>query len=159
MPSTGTSKCARWRIGRPRMQFGAHGWNYDRAIMLSVLDDADALGEALAIDHSLGADPLTRRVARRMRQLELRNPEAFTARQVEVVRLVGDPLSNAEIAERLYVSQRTAERHVAAAIMKLGGPSRGATLRVAPRNWASPARRELRPVLHPQPAQYLSPGQ
>jgi hypothetical protein len=47
--------------------FGAVGWTYDRALMLSLLDDEAALGEALAIARTLGAEPLALRVASRMR--------------------------------------------------------------------------------------------
>jgi hypothetical protein len=54
--------------------FGAVGWTYDRALMLSLLDDEASLREALAIAQSLGAQPLTRRVAGRMRELGIRVP-------------------------------------------------------------------------------------
>ncbi|HEU4426704.1 MAG TPA: response regulator transcription factor [Pilimelia sp.] len=45
---------------------------------------------------------------------------ALTARELEVVRLVGRGLSNEEIAERLVISPLTAKTHVARAITKLG---------------------------------------
>ncbi len=38
--------------------------------------------------------------------------------------LVSEGLTNAEIAERLVVSQRTAEHHVAAVLTKLGATTR-----------------------------------
>ena len=44
------------------------------------------------------------------------NPAGLTARQVEVLALVVEGLTNAEIADRLVVSQRTAEHHVAAVL-------------------------------------------
>ena len=110
--------------------FGDVGWMYDRALMLSMLEDEALLGEALAIARRLGAEPLTRRVMRRMRELEFRvpqgqrestrvNPAGLTARQLEVLGLVMEGLTNAEIAERLVVSQRTAEHHLAAVLTKL----------------------------------------
>ena len=43
--------------------FGEVGWTYDRALMLSLLDDEESLAEALEIARGLGAEPLTRRVA------------------------------------------------------------------------------------------------
>jgi DNA-binding CsgD family transcriptional regulator/tetratricopeptide (TPR) repeat protein len=115
--------------------FGEQGWGYDRALMLSMLDDEDALAESLEIARRLGAGPLTTRVAGRMRELGLRvpagprertraNPAGLTARQLEVLALLADGLTNAEIAERLVVSQRTAEHHVAAVLTKLGASSR-----------------------------------
>ncbi len=111
------------------------GWLYDRGLMLSLLDDEEALGEAIEIARDLGAEPLTRRVTVRMRELGLRvprgqreasrsNPAGLTTRQLEVLILVADGLTNAEIADRLVVSPRTAEHHVAAVLRKLGAATR-----------------------------------
>jgi DNA-binding CsgD family transcriptional regulator/tetratricopeptide (TPR) repeat protein len=116
-------------------RFGEVGWSYDRALMLSLLDDEDSLVEALDVARGLGAGPLTRRVAERMRARRLRvpqgprgatraNPAGLTARQVEVLSLLARGLTNAEIADRLVVSPRTAEHHVAAVLAKLGAATR-----------------------------------
>jgi DNA-binding CsgD family transcriptional regulator len=115
--------------------FEAIGWPHDRALMLSLLDDEPALHEALELARLLHATPLKRRVTRRLRGLGLRipagrrtttrdNPAGLTARQLEVLSLLAEGLTNAEIAERLVVSQRTAEHHVAAVLLKLGAPTR-----------------------------------
>jgi DNA-binding CsgD family transcriptional regulator/tetratricopeptide (TPR) repeat protein len=120
--------------------FGEAGWPYDRALMLSLLDDEESLVEAIEIARELGAEPLTRRVAGRMRALGISvprgprgttraNPAGLTARQVEVLSLLAAGLSNAEIAERLVVSPRTAEHHVAAVLTKLGAATRGEAAR------------------------------
>jgi DNA-binding CsgD family transcriptional regulator/tetratricopeptide (TPR) repeat protein len=122
-----------WRAAAD--EFGAVGWTYDRALMLSLLEDEESLVEAIVIARSLGAEPLTRRVAVRMRELGFRipkgpreatraNPAGLTDRQVEVLALLAEGLTNAEIAERLVVSPRTAEHHVAAVLTKLGAPTR-----------------------------------
>jgi DNA-binding CsgD family transcriptional regulator/tetratricopeptide (TPR) repeat protein len=122
--------------------FGEVGWTYDRALMLSLLDDEEALAEALEIARGLGAAPLVGRVAGRLRELGLRvpagprevtrtNPAGLTARQLEVLELLVEGLTNAEIAERLVVSPRTAEHHVAAVLRKLGASSRRDAVRRA----------------------------
>jgi DNA-binding CsgD family transcriptional regulator/tetratricopeptide (TPR) repeat protein len=115
--------------------FGEVGWTYDRALMLSLLDDEEHLVEALEIARGLGAEPLTRRVAGRLRELGMRVPQGprettransagLTARQLEVLALLVEGRTNAEIAERLIVSPRTAEHHVAAVLAKLGAATR-----------------------------------
>ncbi|HEU4513403.1 MAG TPA: AAA family ATPase [Nocardioidaceae bacterium] len=107
------------------------GWAYDQALMLSLVDDEAALGEALSIARRLGAQPLTIRVQRRMRALGLRvrrgpqratraNAAGLTVRELEVLRLLAEGLTNTEIADRLTLSPRTAERHVSAVLGKLG---------------------------------------
>ena len=116
-------------------EFGELGWAYDRALMLSLLDGQPALVEGIEVARRLGAEPLTKRLAERMRELGLRvpagprrttrvNPAGLTARQLEVLTLITEGLTNAEIAERLVVSPRTAEHHVAAVLTKLGATTR-----------------------------------
>jgi DNA-binding NarL/FixJ family response regulator len=115
--------------------FGAAGWSYDRALMLSLLNSREALGEALELAKQLGAAPLAARVRRRLRELGLRawrgplgstrsNPAGLTRRQLEVLGLVAEGLTNTEIGDRLCVSQRTAEHHVEAILTKLDVSSR-----------------------------------
>lgn len=115
--------------------FGTAGWPYDRALMLSLLDDPAALVEALELARTLGAAPLVARVTRRLRTLgstvprgpraaTRSNPAGLTARQLEVLALLVDGRTNAQIAETLVVSVRTAEHHVAAVLAKLGAAGR-----------------------------------
>jgi len=54
-----------------------------------------------------------------------------TAREAEVLDLLADRLSNREIAERLFLSPRTVEKHVAALLAKLGAPDRASLTRLA----------------------------
>ena len=132
-PAYGAMARGEWRAAADA--FGEVGWTYDRALLLSLLDERDALVESLANARELGARPLSRRVSRRMRELGIAvphgarrsttdNPLGLTTRQAQVLGLLADGLTNAEIAERLVVSQRTAEHHVAAVLAKLGVSSR-----------------------------------
>ena len=68
-----------------------------------------------------------------------------TRREAEVLALLGDQLTNAEIAERLFVSVRTVESHVSALLTKLGAANRRELGRIG-------ARRPPRPPPLPRPA-------
>jgi DNA-binding NarL/FixJ family response regulator len=115
--------------------FGSAGWDYDRAFMLWLAGDEESLVEAIAVARALGAEPLARRVAAQLRARGLRVPRGprrstrdnragLTGRQLEVLELLVEGLTNAEIADRLVVSPRTAEHHVAAVLQKLDAGTR-----------------------------------
>jgi DNA-binding NarL/FixJ family response regulator len=55
----------------------------------------------------------------------------LTARQLEILRLVAEGLSNPEIAVRLRLSDHTVKRHVANLLTRLGLPSRAAAVAYA----------------------------
>lgn len=74
---------------------------------------------------ALGETPAQHRTSPVVR----RSKSPLTRRQQEVAALVADGLSNREIAERLVVSQRTAETHVQNVLSKLGFRSRAQVAR------------------------------
>ena len=52
------------------------------------------------------------------------NDAAISGREAEVLAALADRLTNAEIAQRLYLSERTVESHVASVLRKLAVGSR-----------------------------------
>ncbi|PWB77272.1 MAG: hypothetical protein C3F07_02395 [Anaerolineales bacterium] len=62
------------------------------------------------------------------------SPDSLTSRELEVLHLLVDELSNPQIAERLVVSRRTVDAHLRSIYNKLGVKSRDAALRVAREN-------------------------
>jgi DNA-binding CsgD family transcriptional regulator len=109
---------------------------YERALALSQSPDAGDVLAALSILDGIGAVPLARMVRSRLRDLGVArvprgpasstrdNPAGLTDRQVQVLRLLADGLTNAEIASRLVLSVRTVDTHVATILGKLEVPTR-----------------------------------
>ncbi len=95
------------------------------------LDVLDRLGAAAVAD-KLRRDLRSRGVTgvpARRRSTTLTNPAGLTARQIDVLRLIGEGLTNAELAERLYLSVKTIDNHVSAILAKLEVTSRREAVR------------------------------
>ncbi|HEU5469392.1 MAG TPA: AAA family ATPase [Actinophytocola sp.] len=98
---------------------------------LRTLDDLGATAAATQVRHQLRTLGL-RTIPRRPSTHTRTHPAGLTARQADVLDLLADGLTNAEIATRLVVSVRTVDHHVSAILTRLGVTSRheaAATLR------------------------------
>lgn len=73
------------------------------------------------------------RVSEEARDLEPGRPAGLSPREVEVLRLVAQGLSNGEIAERLFITRKTAGVHVTHILDKLGVDNRVEAAMVAAR--------------------------
>jgi DNA-binding CsgD family transcriptional regulator len=115
---------------------------YEEALSLASGSEPDELVVAYKTLDGLGAWPAMQQVAQRMREAGVRrvprtrrptgsNPARLTGREVEVLRLLGEELSNVDIAARLHISPRTVEHHVAAILGKLGVATRHQAVRAA----------------------------
>ncbi len=87
---------------------------------------ADLAGEARALARRIGHRRILRELdaepAPRVEHACL--PNGLTEREVEVLRLVADGLSNREIGERLFISANTAANHVRSILIKTAAPNR-----------------------------------
>jgi DNA-binding CsgD family transcriptional regulator len=113
------------------------GCPYDAALALVESDDEPTLRSALAEFQRLGAHRTAAIVARRLREHGVRDvprgprpqtehhPARLTRREAEVLAYMQQGASNAEIAARLYLSEKTVHHHVSAILRKLGVGSRG----------------------------------
>lgn len=118
------------------------------------LHDAGQHGEAteeaalaLELFQRLGADGALERARSFLQRLESGSPDAtkaaaagrrpsderLTPRQLTVLRLVAEGMSDREIAERLFLSEHTVHRHVANILARLRVPSRTAAVTAAMR--------------------------
>ena len=61
-------------------------------------------------------------------------PAGLTRREVEVLRLVAEGLTDAQVAEKLFISLRTVNAHLRSIYAKLGVSSRSAATRYAVEN-------------------------
>ena len=111
------------------------GCPYEQARALAQ-GNSEAQKEALLIFEQLGARPMAERVRAQLRAAGVQtiprgpraatrqNPFGLTNRQVEILALLAENLTNAEIAARLHLSPKTVDHHVSAVLAKLDVASR-----------------------------------
>ena len=88
--------------------------------------------EAIDLAHRCGARPLVDYAQdelaasgyRRRRRMLLRGVDSLTPSEQRIARMAADGMSNAEIAQALFLSRKTIEMHLAHAYEKLGVRSR-----------------------------------
>src|SRR2546430_2415178 len=116
---------------------------YEAARALAEAEDESSLKRALrGFDH-LGARPAADRVPQQLRELGLRsiprgprsstrtNAFQLTSRELEIIALLAQGLTNAEIAARLYRSAKTVDHHVSSVLSKLSVSTREAAVAAA----------------------------
>ncbi|HVJ40818.1 MAG TPA: AAA family ATPase [Dongiaceae bacterium] len=113
------------------------GCPYEQAMALAEGDDEAGLRLGLAICERLGAAPLAGIIRRKLRASGVRgiargaqertrqNPHGLTSRELKVLALLTEGCRNAEIARRLFVSEKTVDHHVSSILGKLAVRSRG----------------------------------
>ncbi len=116
--------------------FRTAGAVYDEAMALADADEPELRIRAVEQLDQLGATAVADRqrllmrqqglaaVPQRRRTSTLANPRGLTNRQLDVAKLVARGLTNAEIAQQLYISPKTADHHVSAVLTKLGVSNR-----------------------------------
>lgn len=118
------------------------GMPYEQALALTDGPE-EALREALTILNRLGAGPLAAIVRRRLRERGVRsvprgrreatraNPAGLTPKELEVLQLLSQGCSTAQLARRLHRSPKTVDNHVSSLLQKLGVHSRAEAIAAA----------------------------
>lgn len=119
------------------------GAPFDEAMALLWSDDEEDQWAAVATFDAMDAKATADRARQELRRRGVTslpprprattraNPAGLTNRQLEVARLIARGLTNAELAQRLYISEKTADHHVSAVLGKLGLVSRREVVRRA----------------------------
>jgi DNA-binding CsgD family transcriptional regulator len=144
VPET-TSVFYRWII-EGEWRRAAEFWNdrgapYDEALAL-MHGDEDAQRRAVRIFEDLEADAAANRLRRDLAaagtivprgaaRSTRRHVAGLTARQAQILELLAEGLSNPEIADRLFLSPRTVENHVAGILLKLDASGRVEAVAIA----------------------------
>jgi DNA-binding CsgD family transcriptional regulator len=140
-----------WRTAAAYWQ--ALGCPYQQALALARSDQDEAQLEALRLLDGLGARQTAQRLRRQLRRrgtvrvprgpnrATAANPAGLTGRQVEVLGLLAEGLTDAEIAARLSLSAKTVGHHVSALLAKLGVGSRHQAAAAARRLGTASAKR------------------
>ncbi len=107
----------------PALTAGACGFLLKDAPPAELLD---GIRRAAAGDSPFSHDVLRRLVRRAVHATaeQARPPAGLTARERDVLDLVGEGLSNAEIAERLHIGVTTVKTHITALMAKTHSPNR-----------------------------------
>src|SRR5262249_6489372 len=141
------------------------GCPYEAGLALLGSTDETSLRQALWIFIRLGASATARLTRKKMRQLSIRSipagprtatrkhPLGLTRREREVLELICARHTNAEIAQKLFISVKTVDHHVSAVLAKLGAPTRRAAASRGAQPWlVHPAPVNSGPAGGPPPA-------
>lgn len=97
----------------------------DRAAAAEAVDQLRAAADAVGAHLLVGwADELRDDAGLGAHAAPSSEPDELTARELQVLELIAEGLSNGQIAERLYISRKTVSVHVSAILRKLGVSSR-----------------------------------
>ena len=111
------------------------GCPYEEALALADGNE-DSKRKALTILESLGATATINLLKQKMRESGIKkipkgprqstkeNPAGLTGRQLDVLKLLTEGLSNSEIASKLFISSKTVDHHISAILSKLNLHSR-----------------------------------
>jgi len=140
----GSAEVLREAIGAPRPPF--ERVRYERAVAAAriqlgeqAFDAAWAEGRTMTLEQALATQgPVTILTAAPIEPSTapptpkaFTYPDGLTAREVEVLRLVAQGLTNEQVARQLVISPRTVNSHLTSIFSKIGVSSRGAATRYA----------------------------
>ncbi|MGV9712753.1 ATP-binding protein [Gordonia sp. NPDC003424] len=118
-------------IGASARMLDQLGLAFDAAVAFTETNDPTNASKGLMTLDRLGARATADKIRRdlrlggmtavpsRRRSATVSNPAGLTKRQVEVLVLMAEGLTNAELADRLFLSEKTVDHHVSAILTRL----------------------------------------
>lgn len=116
----------RWRLAESLLERGERDAARDEAA--TALAEADAMG---AVPLATAVRGLARRGRLDLPGVRVAGADVLTAREVEVLGLVAQGLSNRQIGEKLFISGKTVSVHISNLLAKLGVSGRAEAVSVA----------------------------
>jgi DNA-binding NarL/FixJ family response regulator len=112
------------------LQAGARGYLTKDAGRVEIVNALRAAARQSTVDPTVAGKLVTALTAGTT-PVPRTNPDGLTAREIEVLALMADGLSNPEIATRLYIGQTTVKTHINNAFAKIGVRNRTEAVRYA----------------------------
>lgn len=98
------------------------------AVFEQAQQEGSAMPQDAAIEYALSVPSQDSSAPKTAEHVSAKPPSILSVRELEVLKLVAEGLTDSQVAERLYLSPRTVSQHLRSVYRKLEVPSRAAAV-------------------------------